>query len=44
MKKKSIEGVMGGAKFFLEKLIKMQQKENSFGQNQTLLKFKDFIT
>ena len=33
MKKKAIEGVIGGAKYYLEKLIKMQQKENSFGQN-----------
>ena len=44
MKKKAVEGIIGGSKNYLEKLIKMQTKENSFGQNQTLLKFKDFIT
>ena len=44
MKQSAVIGAINGAKNYLEKLIKMQTKENSFGQNQTLLKFKDFIT
>ena len=39
----AINGVIGGAKNYLEKIIKMQTRENSFGQNQTLLKLRDFI-
>ena len=43
MHMKAINGVIGGAKNYLEKIIKMQTRENSFGQNQTLLKLRDFI-
>lgn len=43
MKSQAITGVISGAKNFLEKIIKLQTKENSFGQNQTLLKLKDYI-
>ena len=43
LKSQAVTGVISGAKNFLEKIIKMQTKENSFGQNQTLLKLKDYI-
>lgn len=44
LKQEAVEGVIGGANNFLEKIIKMQTKENDFGQNQTLLKLKEFIS
>ena len=44
MRQLATSGVVGGAKNFLEKIIALQTKENSFGQNQTLLKLKDFVT
>ena len=33
LKQEAVEGVIGGANNFLEKIIKMQTKENDFGQN-----------
>ena len=41
MKSNGLKGVVRGAKNFIETLIKLQTSEDSFGLNQTMVKFKD---
>ena len=44
MKSNGLKGVVRGAKNFIETLIKLQTSEDSFGLNQTMVKFKDQLS
>ena len=43
LKQAAVVGIIGGAKNYLDKIIKLQTKENDIGQNQTLVKLQEFV-
>ena len=44
LKSNAIRGVLRGARNFIDTLIKLQTSTDSFGLNQTMLKFRDQLT
>ena len=44
LKSNAIRGILRGAKNFIDTMIKLQTSEDSFGLNQTMLKFRDQLT
>ena len=42
-KAETIKGITNGSKQFMETLIKLQTNQDSFGLNQTMLQFKEYV-